>query len=299
MATIKIPILGIENAGKTSLITTLKKEFEELTELKPTKKIERSKLEFFDKKIVVWDFGGQEKYRRKYKKKADKYFDGIDKEAFFVIDIQDSDKFSESIEYFGDILEALEKNAPETTINLLIHKLDPGMEKEKEIMDTFSDLSAKVMRLAKSFKVRITHTTIYNPISVIRAFNKPIFGNTTLYDNFSLLLKDFVDETGAAFAIIFTDELLEIGNYFSEDVDQKQMKQVADKVYKSYDDGKFNLADLSLEEENLSIQILDFQPKDEKYFFTYGFNNKRLSSSQIQPKAFNLLNDIKKFMKFM
>ena len=63
----KIILLGIANGGKTSLLLTLQREFKSLTKLKPTKGIERSHLDFFKKKIVVWDFGGQTKYRQNYK----------------------------------------------------------------------------------------------------------------------------------------------------------------------------------------------------------------------------------------
>src|SRR6056297_1313753 len=113
MSRIKLPVLGIDNAGKTSLITTLQREFEELTKMKPTRKIERTKLQFFDKKLVVWDFGGQKKYRKKYKKKADSYFSDIGGEAFYVVDIQDEESFKESLSYFEDILDAIKEYSPD------------------------------------------------------------------------------------------------------------------------------------------------------------------------------------------
>ena len=123
--TLKIPVLGVDNAGKTSLITTLQREFKELSSLAPTKKIERTKLNFFDKKIIVWDFGGQEKYRAKYAKRAETFFSDIGGEAFYVIDLQDKEKFDASFSYFDEIVSAIKEYSPDTTINLLIHKVDP------------------------------------------------------------------------------------------------------------------------------------------------------------------------------
>ena len=105
MEFIKIPVLGVANAGKTSLIHTLKREFNALKELAPTKRIERSKLHVFNKDLIVWDFGGQIEYRKKYAKKADAYFSQCE-EIFFVVDIQDQDSYAESISYFKDILES-------------------------------------------------------------------------------------------------------------------------------------------------------------------------------------------------
>ena len=49
----KIVILGVANGGKTSLLRTLKREFKSLADLKPTKGIERTSLNFFNKKIIT------------------------------------------------------------------------------------------------------------------------------------------------------------------------------------------------------------------------------------------------------
>ncbi len=45
----KIPILGLDNAGKTSLLHTLKREFNRVEMVKPTKNIERTICSFFER----------------------------------------------------------------------------------------------------------------------------------------------------------------------------------------------------------------------------------------------------------
>src|SRR6056297_2929410 len=95
----KIAIMGIDNAGKTSIITTMKKRFDvpnEIKGLKPTKQIERSSVQFLDHIIYQSDYGGQEIYRNEYLKHKDRYLAGIDL-LFYVIDIQDSMRFQESV----------------------------------------------------------------------------------------------------------------------------------------------------------------------------------------------------------
>jgi len=63
---VKIPVFGIQNAGKTSLIRSLQQEFSTITKLKPTKGIDRQKLKLLGKDISIWDLGGQARYRDGY-----------------------------------------------------------------------------------------------------------------------------------------------------------------------------------------------------------------------------------------
>ncbi len=297
--TLKIPVLGVDNAGKTSLITTLQREFKELSSLAPTKKIERTKRNFFDKKIMVWDGGGQEEDRAKDAKRAETFFSDIGGEAFYVIDLQDKEKFDASFSYFDEIVSAIKEYSPDTTINLLIHKVDPGMESKQEVLDQFKKLSEEFVVRVSPLKMRVCQTTIYNPISVIRAFSKPIFGNTTLYDNFSILFRDFVNETHSDFALIFTDQLLEVGNYFSPHVDQNKMRAIAQEVFNAFDGKGFNMQQIKLKAGDGSVQILEFKPGDDKYFFTFGFNPENVDANQINTKAVGLLSELKTLMKFL
>jgi len=58
----KVALLGLDNAGKTSILTAMRKKFdvpEAVKGLKPTKKIERSSVTFMDHMIYLHDFGGQ------------------------------------------------------------------------------------------------------------------------------------------------------------------------------------------------------------------------------------------------
>jgi len=48
----------------------------------------------------LWDFGGQIDHREEYLKEPEKYFFGINL-VIYVIDIQDTERYDESIEYFN------------------------------------------------------------------------------------------------------------------------------------------------------------------------------------------------------
>jgi GTPase SAR1 family protein len=295
----KIPVLGIQNAGKTSLINTLQREFKSLTKIKPTKGIERTKISFLNKTIAVWDFGGQEKYREDYIKKKPEINFGDITDAFYVIDFQDQNSFNESISYFQEIARLMKENSPNATVNLLINKIDPEMEKNEEVAKLYQTLGSKFAEIANPLAVRVAQTTIFNPISVIRAFSKPLFGNTTLYDNFSMLFMEFVNSTGADFVMIFSSDLLEIGNFFSNNVDQQKMREVAHEIFRAFDEKKLKLGEISLQAGSEAIRMTQFEAGGQQFFFTLGYDVSKISDpSPILTNSINLLSEVRKFMKY-
>ncbi len=108
------------------------REFKSLEGIKPTKGIERKKFPFLGKDFILWDFGGQEKYRADYKKKAETYFSDI-RELIYVVDVQDPSGFNNVITYYQEVLGYLKEYSPTGTINVLVNKVDPGMELNAEI----------------------------------------------------------------------------------------------------------------------------------------------------------------------
>ncbi|WP_371803775.1 ADP-ribosylation factor-like protein [Candidatus Lokiarchaeum ossiferum] len=296
----KLPILGIAGGGKTSLILTLRREFKTLEKaIKPTKGIERSKLKFLDSDIVVWDFGGQEKYRESYKKKAETYFSGIE-ELFFVIDFQDQDAMTESMTFFGDIKESILEYSPDATINLLINKFDPGFEASEDHIKMYETLQKKFLELSQPLNIRIAKTSIFNPISVIRAFSKPIFQNTTLYDNFQLLFMEYINKgNGCDFIMIFTKNLMEIGNYFNPAINQQQMRDISHEIFKTFTEKQLNLSQISLQVKEITLYMIAFEIGEEPFYFTFGYDStKILDASPLIMDSFNLLEDIKKLMNY-
>lgn len=295
----KIVLLGIANGGKTSLLRTLQREFKTLTNLKPTKGIERSHLNFFKKKIVVWDFGGQEKYRENYKKKAKNYFAGIE-EIFYVVDFQDQDTFTDSIKYFQEIKGELEEYSPNTAvINIIINKYDPGFEDNEDNEKLYNTINKKFSDLSEPFSARVTKTSIFNPISVIQAFSKPVFGNTTLYDNFAFAFMEFVNRTVCKFVVVFSKNLLEIGNYFDPSVNQQQMRDVAFEIFKVFEDKKLKLSDISLHTDSISVRMIQFEAGGQPYYFTYGYDIEEVKDpAPLSAEAFNVLHEVKTIMKY-
>ena len=296
----KIPILGIANGGKSSLLLTMQREFKTLKKgIKPTKGIERSKFQFLDSEIIAWDFGGQSKYRATYKKKAESYFTEIE-ELIYVVDFQDQAAMSEAIQFYREIILALQKYSPDATINVLINKFDPGFEEVDEHQKLYATVIEKFQELSNGMNFRATHTSIFNPISVITAFSKPIFQNTTMYDNFQLLFMEFLEtHPGSKFVMVLTRDLMEIGNYFNGSVDQQEMHDLAFEIFKTFDNKKLELSEVHMDAAAITFNITKFEAGSQKFFFTFGYDHTIITDpAPITMASLNLLEDVKKFLKY-
>jgi GTPase SAR1 family protein len=125
---IKLVIMGMENAGKTTILDVLMGKINETTNrppsMDPTKGIERSTLLFFEKETKVWDFGGQESYRNEYLLNPERNFHTISF-FYYVVDIQDYYRLIPSVMYFKGVFNLIKKYSPDAKIIFLFHKMDP------------------------------------------------------------------------------------------------------------------------------------------------------------------------------
>jgi len=98
---IKIIVSGLDNAGKTSVLMALNKKYnfqKDIISLTPTIRVEYQATEFLKNRIVFWDMGGQEKYRKLYQEKQDLYFADTDL-LVYIIDIQDTQRIETSLNF--------------------------------------------------------------------------------------------------------------------------------------------------------------------------------------------------------
>ncbi len=131
----KVVCVGLENAGKTAILTRLggRLGINDLVSLKPTKGIERKRLKMNNLDLIVWDFGGQVEYRKKYMKDPETYFLQIDL-LIYVIDVQDPDKFEESFKYFSKILDIIKTLEESPHILIFGHKFDHDIKNDPNIL---------------------------------------------------------------------------------------------------------------------------------------------------------------------
>lgn len=214
----KIAMLGLANAGKTSIIKTLIQEFDLLASVKPTLGVSRESMELLGEDLFFWDFGGQDIYRDRYLSQPDKYFNNITY-VFYVVDIQDKFLLDVSVEYFKLALEQLNQYSNVEKFVILFHKADPDLktvQQAVEIQDAF--LSEIRPILKKQNKQPETYqTSIYDPFSIITAFSRTLIPKEELPEKVSEMLADFCENYHIAYSIIFTDQFFEVGNYMVDE----------------------------------------------------------------------------------
>jgi Ras-related GTP-binding protein A/B len=258
----KIAILGLSNAGKTSIVKVLKREFQVLDFLKPTISVERNIIELLGKDLVIWDFGGQDTYRSKYLDNPEKFFTGIDY-LFYVLDVQDKTLLGESIMYYQAIHSRMRKYSPKSELILLFHKYDPEMEKPEIASEIKNEFIESISSLLEQDKVPMTlyHTSIFDPLSVVKAISQPLFDGVKISENLSQLIETFCKKLDLSFVTLLTENFFEIGFYIKEQYKDKIPKKIV-QIFKHFF-------------ENLDLGI---HPLSEAEVGVYFGNNQLLTS---------------------
>ena len=127
LKTAKTIFVGLDNGGKTSLLTAMRRNFSVLKDVLPTKGVHREALDFFGYSVISWDLGGQAQFRENwYFEKPELYFSESNI-MIYVIDIQDRNRFGESSGYLTRILEFLDGAGERVPIMLVLNKSDPDI----------------------------------------------------------------------------------------------------------------------------------------------------------------------------
>jgi len=170
---IKLVIIGMENAGKTTILDVLTGKIKETPNkppsMNPTKSVERSTILFFQKETKVWDLGGQETYRNEYLSNPEKYFHTISF-FYYVVDIQDYYRLVSSVMYFKGIYNLIKKYSPDAKVILLFHKTDPDyIPDERNLKGKFLEKIEPQLELTNTQYI-MYDTTIFDIKSIKSAF---------------------------------------------------------------------------------------------------------------------------------
>src|SRR5271157_4804663 len=168
----KILLMGLDDAGKTSLYLILSKNANLLnyTKLRPTSGREiYPPIADGNDLYAIWDLGGQEQFRRQHLEAMDENLKDIDK-IIYVIDIQAIPRYDESLTYLEAIVEALNTRKIKVPISIFFHKFDKELEdKEDYKMDVLKErLIDKISTLLADFYFEIFKTTIFTLFSKVK-----------------------------------------------------------------------------------------------------------------------------------
>jgi len=214
----KILFTGLDDAGKTSIILSLQREFSKIAVLSPTRGAQRRIFDFLGKEISEWDLGGQTAYRISYLKNPDKYFDGTEI-AIYVIDIQNKPRIPEAISYFKDVIEQFRKLEIEPPVYVFLHKYDPALKRGalNEMENIVLELKEQVRRATDYKEVYFYETSIYDFSSIITAMSEVLLSLFPKSELIEKTIVEFAKKVDSAGVVVIDDNSLIIGSYYKDD----------------------------------------------------------------------------------
>lgn len=175
----KVLVAGLDNAGKTATLSKFggRLGISDMISTHPTKGVVRMKFGNKKLSLFIWDLGGQKEYRERYLDNPEQYFIQLDL-LIYVIDVQDPERFEESLEYFEKIIDSLILLEENPYVLIFIHKYDPDLKSDPKILLNIELLKDSLNELLKSkksdFHLEIYLTSIYSLISREPQFAKYI-----------------------------------------------------------------------------------------------------------------------------
>ncbi|MBD3230417.1 MAG: hypothetical protein GF329_19715 [Candidatus Lokiarchaeota archaeon] len=219
----KIIFSGIDNAGKTSIIYTIKNQYQFLSGLKPTKGIRRRKYNLLGIDFILWDLGGQLKHRENYFDKKDFIFTNVDL-LIYVIDIQDEERYDEAENYYHRIIDAIKSYNESPEIIILFHKMDPELKFEPKLRMFVEDLKKRFK--SNGFEITFFETSIFQRWSLINAFS---YGLRKLFEKGSGNIVEYLKEWSKILEtkslILINNEDIIIGEIFKDDSSYKEVNE--------------------------------------------------------------------------
>ncbi len=267
----KISFLGLDNAGKTSIIKAITQKFgfeEEIKDILPTRKVARDTFEFLGIKFIRMDFGGQSLYREEYLADPGRYLGGTDL-ILYIIDIQDSDRYMEAISYLEQILLYFKEIQEYPPVAVLFHKFDPDIAKIEFYNQKVQLNKNNLMKFSHDFDLFFFETSIYDLKSVLNAFSN---GLNLLFNEIELvsqLFEEMSKNYEALLIALFNSKGLTVGEY----VKPKLRIEEKMSIYRSY----------------IEVQKRITSESRFPYEFSDVFSNGRRFSGVIQELSFGAL----------
>ncbi|MHA2287828.1 MAG: ADP-ribosylation factor-like protein [Promethearchaeota archaeon] len=214
----KLLFTGLDNAGKTTIIYGIQREFSKIAFLKPTRGAQRRIFEFMGREIAEWDLGGQISYRISYLKNPGKYFDDTEI-AIYVIDVQNRVRLPEAISYLHDVVEQFKKLEIAPPIYIFLHKYDPALRRNamNEMKNLEIEIKEKIKRKVDYKQVFYYNTSIYDLPTIIKAMSEILL---SLYSKSELIERTIIEfgkKTYSDGIVLLDDNSLIIGSYYKDD----------------------------------------------------------------------------------
>ncbi len=279
---LKVIISGLDNAGKTSILTALDKKYDfekDIVKLKPTIRVEYHKMNFLTSFVNFWDMGGQDQYREIYMKYQDVYFDATDL-LIYVIDIQDPDRFENSLEYLDAILTFFSDSNMDVPIIVTLHKYDPNLKGNEEILTNIEVLREIILEKYPDFKILFQQSSIYDIISIVQLVSYGLSVFDEKFFELSELLESYLSEFKSKALIVFDRNGIIVSEYYSDiepEIYVELLESIKEHLFllKRMEEESYEYNhDISSTEEKLFSYLHKLKIKTESFFISVVTKNK-------------------------
>ena len=161
----KVVLMGLDDSGKSSIVLSLEgvKNLPAFTHINPTKNFQISKFNLMDTDFRIWDFGGQEQYRKDHLLTFGENLKETDK-FIFVLDIQDVARYDLALDYLRKVSQLLIEHDIKVEFSIFLHKYDPDLHiTNPEITeDKIEEIIKKIdIIMREKLEYNLFKTTIY------------------------------------------------------------------------------------------------------------------------------------------
>jgi GTPase SAR1 family protein len=124
----KVVLMGLDNSGKSSIVLSLEgvKNLQAFSNMNPTRDFQISKFSLMDTDFRIWDFGGQEQYRKDHLLNFKDNIKETDK-FIFILDVQDVARYDLALDYLRKVSQLLIKHDIKVEFSIFLHKYDPDL----------------------------------------------------------------------------------------------------------------------------------------------------------------------------
>ena len=273
----KILFAGLDNAGKTSIILSLSRDFNRLDDLQPTKGKEIRMYDFLGMLISEWDLGGQKLYRQVHLREHSRQIFGGATSLIFVIDIQDINRTEEAYEYLVQIINQLKILAVNPKIFVFFHKFDPLPSiTVKEHMTNISLQLRNRIREIDYPNISYYRTSIYDLKTILIAMSKILLAETPKSDVVNASIQDFGKKADFDSVELIDDNSLLLATYYRNKYTKELMNAVTPYFLQINDILLRASVPVDYEEEKENEMMLN---KFGKYFLFRAFMPKKGKAS--------------------
>ena len=226
----KILMIGLDAAGKTSILAVVQDKFSIIKSLLPTRGVKREKLDFFGYPVISWDLGGQVQYREKlYFNRPELFFTEADI-MIYVVDSQDPDRIPESANYFREVLKVFKELKEKPEMLIVLSKSDQDIRKTLQWQQNVTSIKNKFNSIIdeyEDFKADYCDTTVFQRETIMQMFSVALKKVSDTSEIIEHILEEFTTQVEAKASSLVSMDGLIFGSYTKSDTDEMLVNNTA------------------------------------------------------------------------